>query len=104
MNVSDQLQQMLKQLSLQFAHASLRGQGRARFVFARQDSRAVEISEDAGNWWLEFWDGDPDVDAAPVKELTLPTYLEAVKEATAWLACGAPQAVLADAKREIPGA
>jgi hypothetical protein len=103
MNNSDPLRQMLNQLSLQFAHASLRGQGRARFVFARQDNRAVEISEDAGNWWLEFWDGDPELDAAPVKELTVPTSLEAVKEATDWLACGAPQAVLADAKREIPG-
>jgi hypothetical protein len=102
MNVSDPLQHMRQQLSLQFAHASLRGQGQARFVFAQQDSRAVEISEDAGNWWLEFWDGDPEFDAVPVKELTVPTYPEAVKQASDWLACGAPQAVLADAKREIP--
>jgi hypothetical protein len=79
MNVSDELQHVLNHLSLHFEHVSLRGQGRAAFVFARHKGRALEISESEGKWWLEFWDADPDADAAPVKELTIQTLQEAVK-------------------------
>ena len=104
MNASDPLQQVVNELSPQFAQVSLGGQGKARFVYARQNGRAVEISEDAGDWWLEFWDGDPEMDAAPVKELTLPNCRAAVKEARDWLAGGTPQPVLADAKQETPRA
>jgi hypothetical protein len=101
MNVSEELQQMLNQLSLQFEDVSLRGKGQARFVFARHKARALEISESEGKWWLEFWDTDPDADAAPVLELTVQTFQAAVKEATDWLACGPGHAIVADAIRKV---
>ena len=99
MNGRDKLQNMLNQLSLRFAQVSLRGQGHARFVFAQHNGRAVEASTNEGKWWLEFWDVDPDLDAAPVKELTLETFQDAVKEVTEWLTLGSGQAVLADTQR-----
>jgi hypothetical protein len=103
MNHSDDLEHMLQQMSPQFEQVLLRGCGRARFLFAQHHGRAVEISESEGKWWLEFWDADPDVDAAPVKELTLQTTQETVKAARDWLASEPGQAVLADTKREVPG-
>ena len=102
MNGSDELQHVLNHLSLRFAQISLRGQGQARFVFAQHNGRAVEISVSDGKWWLEFWDVDPDMDAAPVKELTLQTFQEAVQVTTDWLAWGPGQAVLTDTQREAP--
>jgi hypothetical protein len=102
MDVIDELQHMLHQLSPQCEHVSLRGQGRARFVFAQHKGRALEISESDGNWWLEFWDADPDLDAAPVKELTLQTARQAEKEAIDWLGCGPRQPVLLEHEAPRP--
>jgi hypothetical protein len=102
MNVSEELQHMLNQLSLQFEDVSLRGHGQARFVFARHKGRALEISESEGDWWVEFWDANPDADAGPVRELTVQTSQAAVKEATDWLACGPGHALVADAIRTVP--
>ena len=47
--------------------------------------RAVEISEDNGGFWLEFWEKSADEDAAPVKELSVETGKDAVQNAIRWL-------------------
>jgi hypothetical protein len=48
--------------------------------------RAVEISEDNGGLWLEFWEKSDDEDAAPVKEMTVDSSEKAIRETTRWLA------------------
>ena len=85
MNASDELRQLEDTLSRRFAEVSLRGQGRGCFLFARHRGRAVEIAANDGKWWLEFWDADPNSDAAPVKKLTLETPQDAASNATDWL-------------------
>ncbi len=102
MNASDELRQLVDALSLHFADVSLRGEGRARFLFAQHQGRAVEISANEGKWWLEFWDVDPDPDAAPVKELTLETAQEAANHATDWLNGKPGNTVRTNIKGEVP--
>jgi hypothetical protein len=49
------------------------------------NDRAVEISEDNGGFWLEFWEKSEDEDAAPVKEMTVKTSNDAVQNTLRWL-------------------
>jgi copper(I)-binding protein len=49
------------------------GHGVSSFVYAVNKGRAVEISEDNGGFWLEFWEKSEDEDPAPVKELIVET-------------------------------
>jgi len=46
---------------------------------------AVEISEDNGGFWLEFWEKSEDEDAAPVKEMTVETSKDVVQNTLRWL-------------------
>jgi hypothetical protein len=64
---------------------SLRGGGRAAFLFVEHDGKAVEISDHEGQWWVEFWDADDDEDAAPAKDRYFPTSGQAIDAATCWL-------------------
>ena len=57
----DDLKSELQQRGLS---ASVRGQGRAAFLFVEHDGKAVEISDHEGQWWVEFWDASEDEDAA----------------------------------------
>jgi hypothetical protein len=63
----------------------LNGHGVSSFVDAMNNGRAVEISEDNGDFWIAFWDKSEDEDAAPVKELTVETGQDAVQNAIWWL-------------------
>jgi hypothetical protein len=65
--------------------ASLRGQGRAAFLFVEREGKAVEISDHEGRWWVEFWDSSEDEDAAPVKDSFFATPDQAVDAAAGWL-------------------
>ncbi len=65
--------------------ASLRGRGRAAFLFVEHDGKAVEISEHEGRWWVEFWDASEDEDAAPAKDAFFATPGQAVDATTRWL-------------------
>ncbi len=86
MTDSDELRSLVRQLTPHVDQACLRGQGKASFVFARHNGRAVEISESDDGWWLEFWEAGFEEDAAPVKETMLQTTRQAVDEARLWLA------------------
>ncbi len=78
----DDLQSELQQKGLS---ASLRGDGRAAFLFVEHDRKAVEISDHEGQWWVEFWDASDDEDAAPAKDRFFPTAGQAIDAATCWL-------------------
>jgi hypothetical protein len=102
LDIDDELRRLSDELGLRFDEVSLRGQGRARFLFARHSGRAVEISVSEGKWWLEFWDADPEPDAAPVLELTLQSSQEAAQQAADWLNGEPGRLVRTDTKGEIP--
>jgi hypothetical protein len=73
------------QLERRGLSASLRGQGRAAFLFVECEGKAVEISDHEGRWWVEFWDASEDEDAAPVKDSYFATPGQAVDAIAAWL-------------------
>ena len=57
---------------------SVRGDGRAAFVFAEGTGGAVEAGRTGGRWWLEFWDTRAGDGATPAKELLADTDAEAL--------------------------
>ena len=71
MIVKTSLADILGELTPHLEKACLKGQGTSSFVYAVNKGRAVEISEDNGGYWLEFWEKSEDEDAPPVKELTV---------------------------------
>ncbi len=75
----DALQSELQQKGLR---VSLRGDGRAAFLFVEHDGKAVEISDHEGQWWVEFWDASDDEDAAPAKDRFFPTAGQVIDAAT----------------------
>jgi hypothetical protein len=78
----DNLQSELQQKGLS---VSLRGNGRAAFLFVEHGGKAVEISDHEGQWWVEFWDASGDEDAAPAMDRFFPTAEQASVAATFWL-------------------
>jgi hypothetical protein len=68
-----------------FTHVSIRGEGRSEFLYATQEGRSIELSQDDGGWWMEFWEASDDEYAGPVKESTVSTLEEAVQQISAWL-------------------
>jgi hypothetical protein len=73
------------QLEQRGLSVSLRGGGRAVFLFVERDGKAVEISDHEGRWRVEFWDSGDDEDAAPVKDNFFATPGQAVDAAAGWL-------------------
>jgi hypothetical protein len=78
----DDLQSELHQKGLS---VSLRGDGRAAFLFVEHGGKAVEISDHEGQWWVEFWDASGDEDAAPTQDRFFATPAQAIDAATCWL-------------------
>jgi hypothetical protein len=70
----------------QFEDPSLRGLGSASFLSVVSKGRAVEISEDNGGFWLEFWEKSDDEDTGPVREMIVSSCENAVGETKLWLA------------------
>ena len=64
---------------------SLRGAGRAVFLFVEHEGKAVEISDHEGQWWVEFWDASDDEDATPTKDRFFPTSSQAIDATACWL-------------------
>jgi hypothetical protein len=79
------LADILGELTPHLEQACLRGQGASSFVYAVNKGRAVEISEDNGGYWLEFWEKSEDEDAAPVREVVVESGEDAVQNALRWL-------------------
>jgi hypothetical protein len=78
----DDLKSELQQRGLS---VSLRGGGRAAFLFVEHDGKAVEISEHEGQWWVEFWEASEDEDAAPAQDRFFPTPAQGIDATTCWL-------------------
>lgn len=85
MIVKTKLAEIQDELAPHFENVYLKGHGLSSFLYVANKGRAVEISEENGGFWLEFWEKSDDEDAAPVKELTLAHPDQAVREATRWL-------------------
>jgi hypothetical protein len=85
MIVKTRLAEILDELTPHLETVCLKGHGVSSFVYAVNKDRAVEISEDNGGFWLEFWEKSEDEDAAPVKELIVETGTDAVQNAIRWL-------------------
>ena len=87
MIVKTRLAEILDELTPQLEKVCLKGHGLSSFIYAVKKDRAVEISENNGGFWLEFWEKDEneDADAAPVKELIVETGKDAVRNAIRWL-------------------
>lgn len=66
-------------------HVSVRGLEDGPFLFAKQLQRAVEVSTNEGNWWVEFWDNTLGDDSPPEKEATYNSVDEMLKEVREWL-------------------
>lgn len=79
------LEDLKSELQQRGLSASLRGGGRAAFLFVEHDGKAVEISDHEGQWWVEFWGASEDEDDAPVKDRSFPTPDQAIEATTCWL-------------------
>jgi len=86
MIVKTRLAEIHDELASSCEKVLLKGEGSSSFVFAVNKGRAVEISEDNGGFWLEFWDKSDDEDAGPVKEMTVDSSEKAIRETSQWLA------------------
>jgi hypothetical protein len=81
------LKSIQRELAGRFDSVALRGIGPSSFLFSEHGARAVEVSENDGNWWIEIWDtGDEDAEA--VDEMTVASPEEAVQQVSRWLAAG----------------
>ena len=85
MIVKAKLAEIQEELADQFEQASLKGQGFSAFLYVVNKGRAVEISEDNGGFWLEFWEASADEDAGAVAEITVGNSERAVSETRRWL-------------------
>ncbi len=85
MIVKTRLEEILDELTPHAKGVCMKGHGLSSFVYAVNNDRAVEISEDNGGFWLEFWEKSDDEDAAPVKEMTVQTPKDAVQNTLRWL-------------------
>jgi len=83
--IDKNLDELKLQLERRGLAASVRGQGRAAFLFVEHNGKSVEISDHEGRWWAEFWDASEDEDAAPLKDSFFATLGQAVDATVAWL-------------------
>jgi hypothetical protein len=85
MIVKTRIGELHDELASRVANVATKGHGPSAFVYAVNDGRAVEISEDNGGFWLEFWESSEDEDAGPVKELVAESTQEAINATLKWL-------------------
>ena len=85
MIVKTNLAEIQDELSRQFDEVTFKGRGRSSFLHVVHNGRGVEMSEDDGKFWLEFWEKCDDEDAGPVRELTVVNSKLAIQETKRWL-------------------
>jgi hypothetical protein len=85
MIVKTRLAEIQEELSRQFENVTLKGQGASSFLYLFHNGRGIEISEQNGGFWLEFWEKSDDEDSGPVKEMTVARPELAIQETTRWL-------------------
>jgi hypothetical protein len=86
MIVKTRLAGIQSELATHLEMVTLKGQGSSSFIYATNKGRSVEISEDNGGFWLEFWEKSDDEDAEPVNETTVDSSEQAIQETMRWLA------------------
>jgi len=77
-----ELESAREHLSRRGAKASVRGEGRAVFLFVEHDGRAIEIYGGGGGYTIECWDADREDSHHNVD---VPTIMHAMGEARTWL-------------------
>ncbi len=65
--------------------SELRGSGASAFLFAEHLGKAIEVSKHECQFWVEFWEANPDEYAPPVKEDFFANYVDAAQNISAWL-------------------
>ena len=85
MSDDERLRQLQAAVGPHAVAVSVRGDGRAAFVFAEGTGGAVEAGRTGGRWWLEFWAGGEEDGAAPAKERLADTDAEALAAIIDWL-------------------
>ncbi len=63
-------------------YVQIRGEGKAAFIYASTDTRAIELSKTDKGIWVEFWDGSNE---PPEFDKTFTSYETAVKAIRDWL-------------------
>jgi hypothetical protein len=79
------LHDMKRELLQKGIESLLRGGGAAEFLFAERQGRAVELSQHAAKWWVEFWEANEDEEASSVSESFYAAPEEAIQAAVKWL-------------------
>jgi hypothetical protein len=79
-----ELEQLRELAFNEFERCSVRGEGKAAFLFIEHAGRAVEVSKDADEWWVEYWEASEDENAPPVHEETLATAELAIRNVRDW--------------------
>ena len=85
MSDDERLRQLQAAVGPHAVAVSVRGDGRAAFVFGEGAGGAVEAGRTGGRWWVEFWDGRAGDSATPAKELLADTDAEALAAIIDWL-------------------
>ncbi|MBI2808403.1 MAG: hypothetical protein HYX68_25730 [Planctomycetes bacterium] len=83
--VKTKLVEIQDELTPKFEEVCLKGHGASSFTYAVNKGRAIEISEDNGGFWLEFWKKSDDEDATPVREQAVDSGERSIQEAKKWL-------------------
>ena len=83
MIANTKLEEIQAELAPQFETVCLKGNGSSSFVYAAHNACVVEISEDNGRFWLEFWKNSDDEDATPAQQSDCESAQEAIEVAAA---------------------
>ena len=76
-----QLEYMKKRLESQ-CKVDIRGSGKSQFIFAKNNTGAVEISGNEDGIWVKFWKGDSEI---PIKDETFKDFASAINASMVWL-------------------
>jgi hypothetical protein len=102
MIVKTRLAELEAELTPLFEKVCLKGQGTSSFLYVVNKGRAVEISEDNGGFWLEFWEKGDDEDAGPVTELSVEDGGHAIQKSRDWLYSSAKDERMTSHRPKIP--
>jgi hypothetical protein len=76
-----QLEVVAEQLKSAADLVNISGSDAAQFIYAKNESRSLEISQCEDGVWIEFWQGNDE----PIKEMTVSSYNEATAISLKWL-------------------
>jgi hypothetical protein len=77
-----QLEIIAEQIKSAANLVDIRGSSVSQFIYAKNESRSLEISQFKEGIWIEFWQVDND---EPIKEMAVSCYGEATAISLEWL-------------------